>query len=160
MKGLLAISIITVPMLTGCAAYVTKENSATFDTWELCTLLYEPHSLYSSWTSMEEEDSVIREELKKRGFLSKADCSIESIAKAKCNHYGFTSGTTEYAKCRMDVEHHIKEMKQMKKSAQDATEAAEAIQAQQIQNSIQQQQIIHQQQWQLQQNQMKPWWSW
>ncbi|MET0082685.1 MAG: hypothetical protein ABW079_06695 [Sedimenticola sp.] len=162
MKGLRAITIITVSILTGCTAVVTKENSETFDTWELCTLLHDPYSLYSSWIPMEEENNVIRAELEKRGIATKADCSIESLTKTKCDSYGFTPGTKEYAKCRLDVEHHIKEMKQMKKSAQDAKEAAEATQTQQMINNMQMQQLqqdLQWQQWRLQQQQLyQPTW--
>ncbi|WP_143556140.1 hypothetical protein [Solemya velum gill symbiont] len=149
MKRFLTIFIIPVLMLTGCTTVVTKENAASFDTWELCTLLYDPNSLYSDWISMEEEDSAIRAELEKRGFSSEADCSIQSVAKRKCDNYGFKPGTTEHTQCRLDVEHHIKEMKQMKKSAHDAEQSDAAIQ-------VQQQQIIQQQQ----QSLMRPWWSW
>ncbi len=154
--------ILLAFLLSGCSAYVTKENSTTFDTWELCTLLYDPHSLYSSWISIKEEDSVIRAELETRGFYSRTDCSIASLAKAKCDGIGFKAGTTEHAQCRLDVELNIRKMKQMKKSAQDAQEAAEAMQSQQILNSMQLQQIQQQQQrleWQQQQQQYnKPVW--
>lgn len=132
--------ILLAFLLSGCTALVTKDNSASFDSWELCTLLYDPHSLYSSWISMEEENNVIRAELKRRGILSKADCSIESLVKTKCDDLGFKEGTSEHAKCRLDVELHIKEMKQAKKAAHDANEAAAAIQSQQIINSMQIQQ--------------------
>ena len=140
--------ILLAFLLSGCAAVVTKENSASFDTWELCTLLYDPHSLYSNWISDEEENRFIRTELERRGINSKDDCSIESLAQAKCDGLGFKAGTTDYAKCNLDVELHIKEMKQMKKSAQDAEEAAAAIQSQQILNSMQLEQIQQDQQWQ------------
>ncbi len=141
-------TVLFTLLFSGCAAVVTNENSATFDTWELCTLLYDPHSLYSNWVSMEEEDDVIRAELKNRGFLSKADCSIDSLARAKCDGLGFKAGTAEYAECNLTVELHIKEMKQMKKSAHDAEAAAAAIQSQQILNSMQLEQIKQDQQWQ------------
>ena len=112
--------------LQGCTAYVTKDNSADFDTWELCTLLHNPESLYSSWVSNEEENGVIRTELEKRGFTSKDDCSTESIAQTKCDSLGIKEGSGDYAKCQLDVELHIAEMKQMKKSARDAQESAAA----------------------------------
>tara|TARA_R110002124_G_scaffold229799_2_gene394956 strand:+ start:5823 stop:6374 length:552 start_codon:yes stop_codon:yes gene_type:complete len=147
MRGFLVIVIAISAMLTGCTAYVTKENSSAFDTWELCTLLYDPHSLYSGWISMEDEDSIIKAELKKRGFLSKADCSIDSIAQAKCDDYGVKSGTSEYAKCRLDTEHYINMMKQMKKAAHEAEEAAATAEAQQLQNAMKTQQIERELQW-------------
>lgn len=131
--------ILLVFLLSGCTAYVTKENSTDFETWELCTLLYNPHSLYSNWISDEEENRVIRAELEKRGFISKDSCSIESIAKAKCDSLGLKEGTNDYAKCRLDVEYHVEEMKQMKKSAREAKEAAAVIQYQQINDSYQSQ---------------------
>lgn len=170
MKRLLLLAVTTVPILTGCVSYVTKENSSSFATWELCTLLYDPQSLYSDWISMENEDSIIRTELASRGLRTKADCSVESQAKSKCDDYGFKAGTTDYANCRIDVEQHIEEMKQLKKAANESRQAAEAAQAQQIINNAkleqlrreqqrQQLQIQQQQQWQiLQQQYPQPTW--
>ena len=113
-------------LVSGCSAYVTEENSSDFDTWELCTLLHNPESLYSSWVPLEEENEVIRAELEKRGYISKEDCSIESIAKSKCVNLGFKEGTSDYAQCHLDVELHIAEMKQIKKSARETEEAAQS----------------------------------
>ncbi len=148
--------ILLTFLLSGCVAVVTEENSASFDTWELCTLLYDPHSLYSNWISNEEENGVIKTELERRGFNTKDDCTIESLAKTKCINFGFKEGTNDYAKCNLDVELHIKKMKHLKKAAHDAQDAAAATQSLQIYNSIQLQQIQQQQQWQQQQQYLQP----
>ena len=155
-------AVATVPVLTGCVAYVTKENASSFATWELCTLLYNPNSLYSDWIPVEEEDSVIRAELERRGLHTQADCSVESLAEAKCGDFGFDAGTPDYAKCRMDVEQHIKEMRQQKKASYEAKQAAEAAQYQQMMTNMKLQRLEQEQrrlQRQIQQQQINqtPW---
>ncbi|WP_286241145.1 hypothetical protein [Neptuniibacter halophilus] len=153
MRKLFFIGVATT-MLSGCMALVTKDNASTFETWELCTLLYNPTSLYSDWINIEEENIDIAAELSRRGVHTETQCSVPAIAESKCLAYGFQADTNDFARCRIDVEQHIQQMKQMKKAAHDAQLASEALQAQQIQNSIQLQQIKYEQQrqnWRLQQ---------
>lgn len=137
MKSLLKkISVLlTVASMSGCSALVTSENSYSFDSWELCTLLHNPESLYSNWISMDEEDAVIRRELARRGILTKQQCTFESLSEAKCSEVGFVQGTDAFAQCRLDTEQNYKELFIAKKQAHDARTAAE-IQQNQINTMI------------------------
>lgn len=157
MKRYSILSAASLLSLVACSPLVTKENSASFPSWELCTLLYNPESIYSDWISMEDENEVIRRELSRRGIATLEDCSIRSLARSSCDSYGFKPDSTEYSQCLLDVESHIEQMKQMKKAAHDAELASDAAQASQIANSMKLEQIKQEQQrqaWELRRQQM------
>lgn len=124
-----SIAMLTVVfLLSGCSAVVTRENAKGFDSWELCTLLYNPTSIYADWISMDDEDAAIRQELLRRGISSQDQCTFESLAERKCINVGFKQDTTEFANCRLTAEQNFNKLLLAKKSAHDSNNAAAANQ--------------------------------
>ncbi len=82
MKNLikLMVSALAVLSLSGCyTILVKKDNVSSFETWNLCTLLYKPHQLYTNWKVDEDENNLMERELKKRGIHSSKSCEIMEI---------------------------------------------------------------------------------
>ena len=87
-------------LLSSCSTMVVKEsNSPTFNTWELCTLLYRPNQMYSDWYVDKEENKNIEKELNKRGVLDKESCNIVELAKRQCIEFGCKSITQDFVDC-------------------------------------------------------------
>ena len=87
-------------LLSSCSTMVVKkDNASTFDTWELCTLLYRPNQMYSDWHIDEEENKNIEKELNKRGIFDKKSCNIVELAKRQCIEFGYKSTTQNFIDC-------------------------------------------------------------
>jgi len=87
-------------LLSGCSTMVVKEDNApTFNTWELCTLLYRPNQMYSDWYVDEEENKNIEKELNKRGVFNKKSCNVVELAKSQCTDFGYKSETKDFIDC-------------------------------------------------------------
>jgi len=91
---------LTVLVLSGCTTLaVTENNSSSYNTWELCTLLYRPHQMYSDWVVDEEENKTIETELKKRGIYDERSCDVVELAKRECLEFGYKKDTKDFVDC-------------------------------------------------------------
>jgi hypothetical protein len=112
MKNLikLMVSALAVLSLSGCyTILVKKDNVSSFETWNLCTLLYKPHQLYTNWKVDEDENSLMEIELKKRGIHSSKSCEIMEISKRQCSDYGFNINTDGHVNCTQKTFNQIKD---------------------------------------------------
>ncbi|MBL6976719.1 MAG: hypothetical protein ISR70_01505 [Candidatus Thioglobus sp.] len=95
-----AISSLAILLLSSCSTMVVKEENAhTFNTWELCTLLYRPNQMYSDWYVDKEENKNIEKELNKRGVLNKKSCDVVELAKRQCTEFGHKDATQNFIDC-------------------------------------------------------------
>jgi patatin-like phospholipase/acyl hydrolase len=99
-----------VSSLSGCYSLVVKEDNApSFETWELCTLLYRPNQMYPNWKVEEEENNTMEIELRKRGIHSSKSCEIIEISKRQCSNYGFSLGSSKHTDCTQETFNDIKD---------------------------------------------------
>ena len=102
-KLLILLSLsLTVLVLSGCNTLtlaVTEENSSSYNTWELCTLLYRPHQMYSDWVVDEGENKTMETELKKRGIYDEESCDIVELSKTQCIEFGYKKDTQDFVDC-------------------------------------------------------------
>ena len=87
-------------VLSGCSTLeVTENNSSSYDTWELCTLLYRPHQIFPDWVADEKENKTIAAELEKRGIYDEKSCTVMDLAKRECLEFGYKKDTESFAEC-------------------------------------------------------------
>ena len=97
-------------MLSGCSGMIVKEDNApSFETWELCTLLYRPYQMWPNWTVDEDENNTMRLELRSRGIHDSKSCEIIEISRANCSEYGFNINTKEHTECTRETFNGIKQ---------------------------------------------------
>ena len=89
--------LITGFSLIGCAV-VTKENSASFTTPELCVYAYNYQTL-SGWVYDRTEWIDITNELRSRGYTSAQDCSAFGYATKECERSGLDQRSDLFKTC-------------------------------------------------------------
>ena len=114
-------------LLSGCSTMVVKEdNSVTFETWELCTLLYRPNQMYSDWFVDNDENNNIKRELQKRGVFDKKECEVVELAKRQCGEFGYKENTEKFIDCTANEFKNINNKVFARKQNKERTDEAQA----------------------------------